>query len=162
MKKIVMSVMGVAMAVVLTGCGGSPKDIAEEFATALVQGESEAAFNCFDVDDYRSKERKDVIDDIEDLKKKIGDDKLGAETIYECIELEDEDKGYKIVDGKKILGFATVVEQFVKGEDKKSFGMKVDFIKKDGDWFVISFRYLEDVEMALPRIASRKAEDDDD
>ena len=43
MKKTIIAVAGLAMAVVLTGCGGSPKGVAEKFADAVIKRDAEKA-----------------------------------------------------------------------------------------------------------------------
>ena len=48
MKKTLMAVASVAMAVALTGCGGSPSDVAEDFVNAIIQKDPGAAVGFFD------------------------------------------------------------------------------------------------------------------
>ncbi len=145
MKKIMMAVASAAMAVVLTGCGGSPSSVAVDFANAVIQGETDEAVGYC----YTSTMTKDAIKKglkegrIEKTKKDIDDTKLEAIVYSETIFVPAEDAGYRIVNGEKIVNGerASVDVQFVKGKDKRSKGMLVKLIKVDGDWRVVDFSY---------------------
>ena len=59
MNKMMMSVLGMGAAVLMTGCGGSPSGVAEDFAQAIIQREAEDAIACYDtismsVDDIKA------------------------------------------------------------------------------------------------------------
>jgi len=140
MSKMVMAVAGLAMAVVLTGCGGSPKGVAEDFAEAIIKKDPDKAIACFETTDHTASQIKDKKEAFDKLGKKINDDKLDAVAIYEEVTVPGEDEGYVIVNGKKATGEkAKVTVQFVKGKDKKSDGMKVRLVKIDGSWKVIDY-----------------------
>ena len=142
MKKVMMAVVGLAMAAVLTGCGGSPKGVAEKFADAVIQRDTEKAAKLSFVSVVGSEsDIKKAKEKIEALGKEINDDKLEAEAIREVISVPSEDSGYKIVNGVKVTrDEAEVIVQFVKGKDKKSQGMEIDLGLVDGTWMVVSFK----------------------
>ena len=166
MKKTLMLVASVAMAVVLTGCGGSkksaeeqekakekstadvgsPKTVAEDFAKAIIQKDPGKAFEFCDTvsggrhEDYAllTKEQKDNLKrQFEDLGKEINDEKYDCKAILETVEVPPEVMGYTLVNGKKYTGEkATVLVQFMKGGDKKPNGLRVNLVKVDGSWKV--------------------------
>jgi hypothetical protein len=142
MKKMMMAVAGLAMAVVLTGCGGSPKSVATKFADAVIQRDTEKAADLSIVSVVGSEsDIKKAKEKIEALGKEINDDKLEAEAIREIISVPSEDSGYKIVNGVKVTrDEAEVVVQFVKGKDKKGEGMEIDLGKVGGSWKVVNFK----------------------
>ena len=152
--KMMMAVAGLAMAVVLTGCGGSPKGVAEKFATAIVQKDPGKAIGFYET--FRGSERfelrtKAEMDqlkkDLEELGKKINDDKYECETILEQIRIPTEMIGYMLVNGKKITGeTATVKVQYVKGKDKKPDGLSVSLMKIDGSWKVTGYSELSNLD----------------
>ncbi len=140
MKKMMMAVAGLAMAVVLTGCGGSPKGVAEAYAEALCHKEMDTLVSLMDTTGVTEKQLKKVKEVIEKAVKEdsdLNDDKLSAEAFSEEIEVPSEVMGYKIKDGKKYTGeTATVKVYLFKGKDKRSFGLKVELVKVDGKWKV--------------------------
>lgn len=148
MKKMMMAVAGLAMAVVLTGCGGSPKGVAEDFASAVAKRETEKAVDltyqaAIGVESKAMKALKKRIDDMG--KDEIKDDKLDAEAYSEVIKVPSEDSGYTIINGAKVTEDSAMVNvQFVKGKDKKSCGMNVQLQKVDGKWKVEGFKYIPD------------------
>ena len=143
MKKMMMAVAGLAMAVVLSGCGGSPKSVAEDFVNAVIQRETDKAMQCYKVIAMTSKDIKNEKEFLENIGKEINDTKLEAEAIYEEITVPPEVAGYQLVNGAKITGEdATVKVQFKKGQDKKTEGMKVKLEKVDGSWKVVSYSKL--------------------
>ena len=148
MKKMVMAVAGLAMAVVLTGCGGSPKGVAEDFAEAVAKRETDKAVDltCQAVVGVDSKTMKDLKKKIDDMgKDDIKDDKLEAEAYSEIIKVPSEDSGYTIVNGAKVTKDSAMVKvQFVKGKDKKACGMNIELQKVDGKWKVDDFKYIPD------------------
>ncbi len=141
MKKRMMVVAFASMSIMLSGCGGSPKNVAEKFATALVRGNTDKAVSYCQPKGMKPEELKHWRERIDTLTKKINDDKYEAETIYESIEVKAEDSGYVVVDGRKYNGSAKVIVQFVKnrGKDRSADGMHVFLIKKDSDWVVADF-----------------------
>ena len=142
MKNMMMAVAGLAMAVVLTGCGGSPKGVAEKFVNAVIQRDTDKAVKLSVVSAIGSEiDIKKAREKIEALGKEINDDKLEGEAIREVISVPSEDSGYKIVNGVKVTrDEAEVLVQFVKGKDKKAEGMEVDLGKVDGSWKVVNFK----------------------
>lgn len=148
MKKMMMAVAGLAMAVVMTGCGGSPKGVAEDFAEAVAKRETDKAVDltylaAVGVNAETMKALKKRIDDMG--KDEIKDDKLTAEAYNEEISVPAEDVGYSIINGAKVTrDTASVTVQFAKGKDKKSCGMNVELKKVDGKWKVSEFEYVPD------------------
>ena len=140
MKKMMMAVAGLAMAVVLAGCGGSPKGVAEDFAEALCRREMDTLVSLMDTTGVTEKRLKKVKEGIEKAVKEdsdLNDDKLSAEAFSEEIVVPGEVMGYKIKDGKKYTGEkATVKVYLFKGKDKRSFGLEVELEKVDGKWKV--------------------------
>ena len=142
MKKIMLAVASVAITVVLTGCSRSPSSVAEKFANAVIQRDTEVAVSYYFTAAMTPQEIKSLRDDqIEKLGKAIDDNKLEASTYMERILVANENSGHKIINGKKVTeDTADVTIQFVKGKDKKSDGMKVDLVKVDGAWRVLKFK----------------------
>ena len=101
----------------MTGCSRSPSSIAEKFARALVQGDIDKAASYYLPDDMKPRDIKHVKERIDKSSKKINDDKSEVETIYECIDVKGEGSGYVVVNGKKFNESATVLIQFVKGQE---------------------------------------------
>ena len=142
MKNMIMAVVGLAMAVVLTGCGGSPKSVATKFANAVIQRDTEKAADLSIVSVVGSEsDIKKAKEKIEALGKEINDDKLEAVAIREIISVPSEDSGYKIVNGVKVTrDEAEVIVQFIKDKDKKGEGMEIDLGKVGGSWKVVNFK----------------------
>ena len=137
-----MSVAGLAMAMMLTGCGGSPKGVATKFVNAVIQRDGDKAIACIDTTDVTEftpaaiKIIKDMVDDL-GKSDSINDAKLEALAVREAVTVPREDGGYVLLNGKKYTGEkATVRVQFVKGKDKKSKGMVIPLVKVDGSWKV--------------------------
>lgn len=141
MKHVMIAVAGLALAVVLTGCGGSPKGVAEKFAEAVITRDAEKAVKLSLVSRVGSEnDIKKFREKIDAQGKDINDDKLEAETLREVITVPSKDASYKIVNGVKMTrDEAEVVVQFVKGKDKKENGLEIDLAKVDGSWVVVSF-----------------------
>ena len=136
-----MAVAGVAMSVVLTGCGGSPKGVAEDFVDAIIQRETDKAVKYCNMNNATANQIKERNEALDNLGKEINDDKLEAEAINEEIEVPAENSGYRIVNGAKITGeSAEVLVQFKKGKDKKPDGIEVKLLKVDGSWTVMDYR----------------------
>jgi len=147
MKKTLMAVAGVAMAVVLTGCGGSPKGVAVDFANAIITKDPDKAIKCYDTTKMSAADIKKEKEEFDKIGKEINDDKLEGVAINELIRVPGEKSGYKTVNGKKYTGDAAqVLVQFVKGKDKKPDGMKVELEKVDGSWLVTGYRQTKDLD----------------
>ena len=147
MKKMMMAVAGLAMAVVMTGCGGSPKGVAEEFVNAIIQRETDKAVKCIDTTEATPKQIKKGKEGLDELGKTINDNKLEAAAFYEKITVPAEDKGYTLINGAKYTGEkATVKVQYKKGKDLKSEGMEVELVKVDGSWKVKDFSPLSNLD----------------
>ncbi len=147
MNKMMMAVAGLAMAVVLTGCGGSPKGVAEDFVNAILQRETDKAAQCVDTTEMTTKEVKDLKEALDELGKKINDNKLEADVFFERVQVPPEDEGYTLINGAKYTGEnAIVMVQFKKGTDRKSEGMFLQMVKVDDAWKVVSNFKKENVE----------------
>ena len=154
MKKMMMAVAGLAMAVVMTGCGGSPKSVAEKFALAIIQKEPGKAMEFYDdqlqfdgreFTTWNSEDIKATKTDLEELGKTINDDKYECDSVFEEVRVPPEDTGYRLVNGKKFTGErATVMVQFIKGKDKKPDGLMVTLMKLDGKWKVYGHQFMKD------------------
>ena len=148
MKKMMMAVAGLAMAVVMTGCGGSPKSVAEDFAEAVAKRDVDKAveLTAAATVGVEAEKMKDLKKRIEDMgKDEIKDDKFDAESYSDVIKVPPEDVGYTIVNGVKVTNDkAEVKVQFVRGKDKKACGMDVELGKFDGKWKVTNFSYIPD------------------
>ena len=145
MKKLMTTVACVAVAVAMTGCTRSPSTVAEKFAEAVIERETEDAVGYFDTTSFEGSEKriKQLKELLENSGKEINDNKLEAEAIGDEITIPAEDAGYKIVNGKKYTGEkAKVTIQFIKGKDKKSDGMAVSLSKVDGSWKVSDYKLI--------------------
>lgn len=137
MNKMMMAVAGLAMAVALTGCGGSPKGVAEDFVNAIIQRETDKALKYVDTTTMSAKEVKNLKEALDNAGKDINDNKLEVESILEVVEVPAEDKGYTLVNGAKYTKDSAQVNlQFMKGKDKKSDGRGLQLGKVDGAWKV--------------------------
>lgn len=148
MKKVMIVFAGLAMAVVLTGCGGSPKGVAEKFADAVITRNAEKAVKLSLVSRVGSEsDIKKFREKVDEQGKSINDDKLEAETLREVITVPSKDSSYKIINGIKVTrDEAEVVVQFVKGKDKKENGLEIDLAKVDGSWVVVSFSFKSNLD----------------
>ena len=148
MKKMMMAVAGLAMAVVMTGCGGSPKSVAEKFAEAVAKREVDKAVELtaeatVGVEAEKMKELKARIEEMG--KDQIKDDKFDAESYSDVIMVPAENVGHKIINRVKVTeDTASVKVQFVRGKDKKACGMDITLGKYDGKWKVEAFNYIPD------------------
>ena len=142
-----MAVMCAVVAVAMTGCGGSPKSVAEKFATAIAQRETEKALSYWDTTAMSEKAQKDMKEVFDRDGKQIDDTKLEAECLCERISIPPEIGGCEIVNGCKYEGEkAKVIVQYYKGKDKKDSGMRVSLVKVDGSWKVTDYDYSEKVD----------------
>lgn len=138
MKKMMMAVAGLAMAVVMTGCGGSPKSVAEKFMNAVIQRETDKALKYVDTTKMTAKDIKNLKEALDAAGKDINDNKFEAEAFYERINVPREDSGYTLINGAKYTGEdAKVSVQFKKEKDKKSEGRRLNLEKVDGSWKVV-------------------------
>ena len=134
---------------------GSPKDVAEEFAQAIIQRNLGKALAFFDsVEESRGnfvlrpkKQMDDLKKKLEDLGHEINAEKLECEVILEDIVVPPEFLGYHLVNGKKYTGeTARVLLQFVKGEDKKSGGLEIALMKVNDSWKVSGYKEVSGLE----------------
>ncbi len=160
MKKIVMAVVGVALAVALTGCKksstdekkddadagiGSPKTVAESFAKAFIQRDTDKAVELMAAFVTASAEANADKDDFKRWVKERLERQMREYSSYGDSEVSTGDEeievsvGYKIKNGVKIGNEkADVVILFGKGEDKEP-GMKVRLGRYNGSWMVEDF-----------------------
>ena len=140
MKKMMLAVAGMAMAVVTTGCGSSPKSVAEKFVDAIIHKDGDKAIKCIDVNGFPQKAIKEIKEIVENTGKgsDVNDEKLETKVVREMINVPAKDTTATIVNGKKYIDgeTATVDVQFVKGKDKKKTGMSIPLVKVDGSWKV--------------------------
>lgn len=151
MKKIMLFAASMAMAVMLTGCGGSPSSVAEKFMNAIIQRDVDKAVGCIDTNATTPKEIKALKELLDAAGKALDDNKLEAVAFYEEVVVPAEGVGYKLINGAKYTGEeAEVKVQFKKGKDLKSNGMKVELVKVDGSWKVkdnvMKFSELKDLD----------------
>lgn len=142
-SQTVVAVIGLLMAILLTGCGGSPKGVAEKFANAVVQGETTKAVDLTMQSALKLLEEdiKGVKGKIDKFGKDVNDNKLSAKVIIERITVPREGEGYSLVNGAKVTADrATVAVQYFKGKDENSKGMEIDLLKIDGKWKVGDFQ----------------------
>ncbi len=148
MNKIMMAVAGLAVAVMLTGCGGSPKSVATKFAEAVAKRDTDKALSLTmqSACGANAKIMKSLSNKIESIgKDDINDPMLEAEVYSETIFVPKEDVGHDVVNGAKVTqDWADVVIQYVKGKDKKPNGMSLRMKKVDGKWKVKEFSYKKD------------------
>lgn len=147
MKQMMVAAASVAMAIALTGCGGSPKGVAEDFMDAIIQREADKALKYFDTNGLSSQAIKAKKEMFDRNGKEIDDNKLEAEAIREEIVVPPEIGGYKLINGAKITGEnAEVLVQFKKGKDWQSKGAEVDLLKIDGSWKVKNFSLKDNLD----------------
>lgn len=142
-SQTVVAVIGLSMAILLTGCGGSPKDVAEKFANAVVQGETTKAVDLTMQSALKLAEEdiKGVKEKIDMVGKDVNDNKLSAKVIIERITVPKKGEEYKIVNGAKVTADrATVEVQYFKDMDANSKGMEINLLKIDGKWMVGAFQ----------------------
>ena len=162
MKKMMTLVAGMAMAVVLTGCGGSKdssaaaeqeaaegvgsaKGVAERFVNAIIQKKVDAAYatcSAYSFDKRGGNVQKRSKADVQKLKKELeglgeelGNDKLQGKAIKEVI---NGGPRYLIVDGKKFNAHAVVTVQLMQDKVKTSKGIRVELRGGDEGWKVTS------------------------
>ncbi len=163
MKKIVMAVICAALAVAFNGCGkgdskssddeaqkndsgvtaGEPKRVAEAYAEALCKRDLEKVMSLRDTigaTEKQIKEAKEMLEKEIKEDSNLNDHKLKAEAAHEMITVSP---GYKIIDGQKYTGKAMVTVHFMRGRDKKSFGLRVELVKVDGKWKVTDHDKIE-------------------
>ena len=158
MKKTLMAVASVAMAVALTGCGGSPSDVAEDFVNAIIQKDPGAAVGFFDTVTGTSKdpssirlrtdkEIKKLKDELESLGKAIDDGKLEAHALVEVVRTPGDGTETLRINRTKYTGETAVVTvQYVKGKEKKSKGVRVYLVNAGGSWKVTDYDTVSDLD----------------
>ena len=148
MNKIMVAVAGLALAVALTGCGGSPKSVAAKFAEAVAKRDTDRALGLTAQAAYGAniKIMKSLSNKIEGIgRDDINDPMLEAAVYSETVFVPKEDVGYDVINGAKVTpDWADVVIQYVKGKDKKPNGMNLRMKKVDGKWRVKEFSYKKD------------------
>ena len=175
MKKTLMLVASVAMAVVLTGCGGSKssgdaekgassgsvssaRSAAEGFVGAVIKGDLQAAVACYDTlefDELRQRteeEKKELEAKLQDFikffKNKGEGENIAGTAISEVIRGGGR---YVIVDGKKCTEEAKVVVQIVRNGDKQDAGVQVELVSVDGAWKIKEYKLCDGLTMNVRR-----------
>ena len=159
MKNVLMFVASVAMAVALTGCGGSPKGVAENFIEAIYKKDAGKAIKYIDTNSKSQKVVSYETDYLEALGKKVDDEKLSVETVYEEFSVSAEESSYHLRNGKKYSGEkAKVTVQDVKGQEKKSEGWNIELVKVDGSWKVTDFKRVLGLDIDSKEVVDREYE----
>ena len=165
MKKMLMFVASMAMAAVLTGCGGSKdksseekkeetegvggaKSVAENFVNAILEGKDDKILQYCDVSAKTEKEKEKAKAEWgERVERKLsplrsvfeaakGGEKGEKARGTAIFEVITGDGSYTIEDGKKHTDEASVIVQLVKGKVKSSKGVAVNLVSVDGSWKV--------------------------
>ena len=159
MKNVLMFVASVAMAVALTGCGGSPKGVAENFIEAIYKKDAGKAIKYIDTNNKLQRVVSHETDYLESLGKKVDDEKLGVETVYEEYSVSAEESSYYLRNGKKYSGEkAKVTVRDVKGKAKKPDGWNVELVKVDGSWKVTDFKRVSGLDIDSKEVVDREYE----
>jgi hypothetical protein len=159
MKNVVMFVASVAMAVALTGCGGSPKGVAENLIEAIYKKDAGKAIKYIDTNNKSQRVVSYETDYLEALGKKVDDEKLGVETVYEEYSVSAEESSYYLRNGKKYSGEkARVTVQDMKGKEKKSDGWNIELVKVDGSWKVTDFKRVSGLDIDSRETVDREYE----
>ena len=164
-----MTVVGLILSGVLSGCNNSgieisPSIVAEDFVKAIIQKNPSEALDLCDIKLYGTSFRpgfeiKPTLkskSDIRNLKeefemrgKEIDDDKLEGVAVMEVIMTPTEFFPTYHVDGKEYTGeSAEVTVQYMRGDDKKTKGMKVRLVKVDGLWKVMGYDMVSNLDDA--------------
>lgn len=122
MKKVILGIIVIAVAVLAVACGSksTPKAIATKYVTAIQKGDKEAAADCFyynGTDEENAKKRADRISLIEKSIKSL-EDKGGIKSFSVTNVEENGDKA--VVHGKVTYGNGEV------DEDERIPTMKID------------------------------------
>ena len=166
---MIMTVVGLILSGVLSGCNNSgieisPSIVAEDFVKAIIQKNPSEALDLCDIKLYGTSFRpgfeiKPTLkskSDIRNLKeefemrgKEIDDDKLEGVAVMEVIMTPTEFFPTYHVDGKEYTGeSAEVTVQYMRGDDKKTKGMKVRLVKVDGLWKVMGYDMVSNLDDA--------------
>ena len=169
MTRMIMTVVGLILSGVLSGCNNSgieisPSIVAEDFVKAIIQKNPSEALDLCDIKLYGTSFRpgfeiKPTLkskSDIRNLKeefemrgKEIDDDKLEGVAVMEVIMTPTEFFPTYHVDGKEYTGeSAEVTVQYMRGDDKKTKGMKVRLVKVDGLWKVMGYDMVSNLDDA--------------
>ena len=164
-----MTVVGLILSGVLSGCNNSgieisPSIVAEDFVKAIIQKNPSEALDLCDIKLYGTSFRpgfeiKPTLkskSDIRNLKeefemrgKESDDDKLEGVAVMEVIMTPTEFFPTYHVDGKEYTGeSAEVTVQYMRGDDKKTKGMKVRLVKVDGLWKVMGYDMVSNLDDA--------------
>ena len=148
MKKMLLAVAGLAVAFAVAGCGSSPESVAEKFAKAVIEKNSGKAAKYHAVSlEAKKATMKAIKEELDELGKKINDEKLDVVAIDETIQIPAKDSGYQINNGHKITGErASVTVQFKKDSDLKSQGMELRLEKVDGNWLVTKYELTDNLD----------------
>ncbi len=142
-----MAIVGVALAVALTGCGKSSnnasedkekktdkettaesssdyKKVGEDFVNAPIKGDVEKAIQYVDTTAAKPEDISDIKEGLAKLSRKITDKTLTAK----AVNLVKDDAG----DGMK-----RVMAQFMKGKEETPNGREIKLKKVDGTWKVV-------------------------
>ncbi len=137
MKKIMMAVLGMALAVILTGCSKSEdkgqttesnpeyKKVAEDFVNALIQGDVEKAIQCVDTSAAKPEDVTDIKAGLSIVSQEINDKTLVAK-LSKFLPKDDAKTGIK-----------KVIVQFMKGEEKTPNGRQVQLKQVEGTWKIV-------------------------
>ena len=133
-----MAVVGVALAVVLTGCSKSSKDesgdkgqtteykkVAEDFVNALIQGDADKAIQYVDTTAAKPEDVTDIKAGLSKLSQEINDKTLVAKL-----------SNFRPKDDAK-TGIKKVIVQFMKGEEKTPNGRQVQLKQVEGTWKIV-------------------------
>ena len=169
MTRMILTVVGLILSGVLSGCNNSgieisPSIVAEDFVKAIIQKNPSEALDLCDIKLYGTSFRpgfeiKPTLkskSDIRNLKeefemrgKEIDDDKLEGVAVMEVIMTPTEFFPTYHVDGKEYTGeSAEVTVQYMRGDDKKTKGMKVRLVKVDGLWKVMGYDMVSNLDDA--------------
>ena len=169
MTRMIMTVVGLVLLGVLSGCNNSgieisPSVVAEDFVKAIILQNPSDALDLCDIKLYGTsfrpgfeikptlKSKSDIRklkDEFERQGKEINDDKLEAVAVMEVIMTPTEFFPMYHVDGKEYTGeSAEVTVQYMRGTDKKTKGMKVRLVKVDGVWKVMGYNTVSDLDDA--------------
>ena len=101
MKKTLMLVACMAMAVALTGCGGSPSAVAEDFVNAIIQKDVGTAIALYVPEFFQDvADRKQVKEDLERLSRRIDDTKREGHAILEVVSTPGKDNVIMSINGE--------------------------------------------------------------
>ena len=163
LSKTMMAVAGLAMAVAVTGCGGSPKGVAEGFVDALIHRDTERALKYVETDKESPGDLAEWREILDEAGKDINNgnhDNLKAEAFcvvivrhangvryYEKTEMRvNGDMYYEKSEERRVKAdkeytheTATVKVKYKEDMGLKPNGLEVYLAKIDGSWKVTDF-----------------------